>query len=82
MYLVDGSRPPKPDEWEDIIWYPGLAAVEARKQDYIRSHPQIRAHSGPFLPDDHNLEELDSDPGFDDGLQQSPVAFKQGDEVR
>jgi hypothetical protein len=54
---VDGSREPKPDEYEDIIWYPGLSAVERRKQDYLRRHPQIQAHSGPFLPDDFNMDD-------------------------
>jgi hypothetical protein len=59
--LVDGSRPPKPDEWEDIIWYPGLAAFERRKQDYLHRHPHIQARIGLFLPDDYDPEYLDND---------------------
>ena len=55
--LVYGLRPPRNDEFEDVIWYPELKAVERRKKEYIRGHPQIHAYSGPFLPDNYSLDD-------------------------
>jgi hypothetical protein len=55
--LVYGFRPPTKDEFEDVIWYPGRKAVERRKLEYIRCHPQIQAYSGPFLPDNYSLDD-------------------------
>jgi hypothetical protein len=54
---VYGFRPPTKDEFEDVIWYPGRKAVERRKLEYIRRHPQIQAYSGPFLPDNYSLDD-------------------------
>jgi len=53
-FFVDPNREADPGYYEDIVWYPGKAAVERQKQAYFDSHPQIRAHSGPLLPDDYN----------------------------
>jgi hypothetical protein len=58
--LVYGLRPPTQDEFENVIWYPGLKAVERRKLEYIHRHPQIRAYSGPFLPDNYSLDKASS----------------------
>jgi len=55
--LFYGFRPPTKDEFEDVIWYPGRKAVERRKLEYIRRHPQIQAYSGPFLPDNYSLDD-------------------------
>jgi hypothetical protein len=46
--LVFGLRPPRPDEYEQILWYPGLDAVERRRQEYISEHPEILATSDPL----------------------------------
>jgi hypothetical protein len=55
--LVYGFRPATQDEFENVIWYPGRKAVERRKLEYIRRHPQIQAYSGPFLPDNYSLDD-------------------------
>jgi len=57
--LYSGQRPPRPDEWEEMVWYPGMKAIEKRKQEYLRSHPQIQARVGPFLPDNYDDDEPD-----------------------
>jgi len=59
LNLVGGYRPPRPDEWEEIVWYPGIKAVEKRRKEYLRRHPQIQARIGPFLPEDYDDGEPD-----------------------
>jgi len=53
-FFVDPNREADPGHYENIVWYPGKAAVERRKQAYLDAHPQIRAHSGHLLPDDYD----------------------------
>ena len=43
-----------PRHYENIVWYPGKAAVERRKQAYFDAHP---AHSDRLLPDDYNMSD-------------------------
>ena len=45
------------NKYETIVWYPGHAAVERRKQAYFKEHPQIRAHSDRLLPDSYDASD-------------------------
>ena len=47
LILVDASIEPTAYEYENFVWYPGMGVVERRKQAYLDSHPNIRAHNIP-----------------------------------
>jgi hypothetical protein len=55
--IMDPNGKADARHYENIVWYPGRAIVERRKQAYLDAHPQIRAHSGQLLPDDYNLSD-------------------------
>jgi hypothetical protein len=45
---VDPNGKADANHYQNIVWYPGKAAVERKKQAYLEAHPQIRAHSVNF----------------------------------
>lgn len=45
LILVDPTIKASAHDYHNIVWYPGMEVVERRKQAYLESHPQIRAHS-------------------------------------
>ena len=52
--VVDPNVKASASHYENIVWYPGKAIVERRKQAYFDAHPEIRAHSDQLLPADYN----------------------------
>ncbi|KAF8722358.1 hypothetical protein AX14_009863 [Amanita brunnescens Koide BX004] len=43
-FFLDPNGKVDARHYEHILWYPGMAIVERRKQAYLDAHPQIRAH--------------------------------------
>jgi hypothetical protein len=43
--VVDDSLPVSQDQYDNLPWYPGRAAVQRLKERYLRKHPEVRAHS-------------------------------------
>jgi hypothetical protein len=54
---VDPSQKASPSRYENILWYPGQAAMERRKQAYLNEHPQIKSHSDRLLPDTYDASD-------------------------
>jgi hypothetical protein len=44
LVLVDSTIEPTAHDYHNIVWHPGIKVVQRRKQAYLDSHPQIRAH--------------------------------------
>jgi hypothetical protein len=55
--IVDPSQTVSPFRYENTVWYPGHAALERRKQAYLKEHPQIRAHGDRLLPDNYDTSD-------------------------
>jgi hypothetical protein len=49
LILVDPTIEPTAHDYHNIVWYPGIKVVQRRKQAYLDSHPQIRAHSNQLM---------------------------------
>ena len=47
LIQVDPTIKPTPQQYESVIWYPGIEAVERRKKEYFDRHQNIRAHRVP-----------------------------------
>ena len=43
--VVDSTIEPTFNYYDTLPWYPGKGVVDRRKQAYLDSHPNIRAHS-------------------------------------